>query len=80
MGPFLNWTKEELKKMDQRIRKLMTMHRALHFGDDTGSLYVSRKEGGNLVSIQDSVNTSMKSVKDYIKNLEEYWLQRLETI
>ena len=29
-GPFLKWTRDELKQMDQRIRKLMTMHKALH--------------------------------------------------
>ena len=26
-GPFLKWTREELKQMDQRTRKLMTMHK-----------------------------------------------------
>ena len=29
-GPFLKWTREELKQMDQRTRKLMTMHKVLH--------------------------------------------------
>ena len=33
-GPFLKWTREELKQMDQRTRKLMTMHKALHPKDD----------------------------------------------
>ena len=45
-GPFLTWTREELKQMDQRTRKLMTMHKALHPRDDVDRLYVSRKEGG----------------------------------
>ena len=27
-GPFLKWTQEELKQMDQKTRKLMTMHKA----------------------------------------------------
>ena len=27
---FLKWTKEELRQMDQRTRKLMTMYKALH--------------------------------------------------
>ena len=45
-GPFLKWTREELKQMDQRTRKLMTMHKALHPRDDVDRLYVSRKEGG----------------------------------
>ena len=29
-GPFLKWTRDELKQMDQRTGKLMTMHKALH--------------------------------------------------
>ena len=29
-GPFLKWTRDELKQIDQRTRKLMTMHQALH--------------------------------------------------
>ena len=29
-GPFLKWTREELKQMDHRTRKLMTMHKELH--------------------------------------------------
>ena len=29
-GPFLKWTREELKQMDQRTRKLMTIHKGLH--------------------------------------------------
>ena len=33
-GPFLKWTRNELKQMDQRTRKLMTMHKALHPRDD----------------------------------------------
>ena len=32
--------------MDQRTRKLMTMHKALHSRDDVNRLYVSRKEEG----------------------------------
>ena len=43
-GPFLKWTKEKLKQMDQRTRKLMTIHKALHPGDDIDKLHVLRKE------------------------------------
>ena len=45
-GAFLKWTRDELKQIDQRTRKLMTIHKALHARDDVDSLYVSRKEGG----------------------------------
>ena len=45
-GPFLKWTREELKQMDQRTRKLMIMHKTLHPTDDVDRLYTSRKWGG----------------------------------
>ena len=45
-GPFLKWTREELKQIDQRTRKLMTMRKALQTRDNFDRLYVSRKEGG----------------------------------
>ena len=55
-GPFLKWTRDEFKQMDQRTRKLMTMDKALHPRDDVDKLYVSRKEGGRwFASIEDSV-------------------------
>ena len=60
-GPFLKWTRDELKQMDQRTRKLMTMHKALHPRNDVDWLYVSRKEGGRgLASIEDSVDASIQ--------------------
>ena len=56
-GPYMKWTREELKQTDQRTRKLMTTHKALHPRDDVDRLSVSRKEWGwRLVSIEDSVD------------------------
>ncbi len=60
-GDFLKWTRNEIKQMDQRTRKLMTMHKALHHRDDVDILYVSRKEGGRgFASIEDSVDASIQ--------------------
>ena len=67
-GPFLKWTRDELEQIDQRTRKLMTMHKALHSRDDVDRLYVSRKEGGKgLACIEDSVDTSIQRLEDYIQ-------------
>ena len=53
--------------MDQRTRKLMTMHKALHLRDDVDRLYTSRKEGGRgLASIEDNVDASIWRLEDYI--------------
>ena len=63
-GPFLKWTRDELRQMDQRTRKLMTMHKALHPREDVDRLYVPGKEGGReFASIEDSVDTSIHDRK-----------------
>ena len=63
-GPFLKWTREELQQIDQRTRKLMTMHKALHPRDDVDRLYVSRKQGRRgLASIEDIVDASNNGSK-----------------
>ena len=70
-GPFLKWIRDELRQMDQRTRKLMTMHKALHPRDDVDRLYVPRKEGGRaLANIEDSVDTYIQRLKDYIEKYE----------
>ena len=57
--------------MDQRTRKLMTMHKALHPRDNICRLYVPRKKGGRgLASIEDSVDTSIQRLEDYIEKHE----------
>ena len=54
--------------MDQRTRKLMTIHKALYPRDDVDRLYVSRKEGGRgLASIEDNVDASIRQLEDYIE-------------
>ena len=67
-GPFLKWTRYELKRMDQRTRKHMTMHKALNRRDDVDRQYVSRKGGGRgLASIEGSVDASIQRLEDYIQ-------------
>ena len=47
------------------------MHKALHPRDDVDRLYVPRKEGGRgLASIEDSVDTSIQRLEDYIEKYE----------
>ena len=49
----------------------MTMHKALHPREDVDRLYVSRKEGGRgLASIEDSIDTSIQRLEDYIEKHE----------
>ena len=60
--------REDLKQIDQRTRKLIKMHKALHPRDDVDRLYVSRKQWGRgLASIEDSVDASIQRQEDYIE-------------
>ena len=67
---FLKWTREELKQIDQRTRKLMTLHKALHPRDYFKSLYVSRMEGRSGLASTDHVDASIQRLKDYIEKYE----------
>ena len=65
-GHFVRVTREELERMDERTRKLMTMRKILHPKDDVNRLYLSRKEEGRgLASIEDSVDASIQRFEDY---------------
>ena len=67
--------------MDQRTRKLMTMHRALHPRDDVDRLYVLRKEWGKeLASSEDSVDASIQRLEDYIEKHEEGLIRAIRTV
>ena len=59
--------KQELGQKDQRIKKQITMHKALHPIDDID--YTSRKEGKGLVSTEDFITTSIQGIVEYVKNL-----------
>ena len=67
----LDWTVNELKEMDRKTRKLMTMNRALHPKADVDRLYVSRNEGGRgMMSIEECVRIEECSLSDYVKKIE----------
>ena len=68
---FFDEDQRRTKQIDQRTRKLMTMHKALHARDDIDRLYASRKEGGRgLMSTEDSVDASIQRLEDYIEKHE----------
>ena len=56
----LDWTKEELKSIDIKTRKLMTMNGILRLRGNVDRLYLARKEGGRLlISSEGSVNVGV---------------------
>ena len=67
----MKWTREERKQINQRTRKLMTMHKALHPRDDVDRLYVSRKEGGRLEDyIEKHKGGLITATRNYTDNIK----------
>ena len=70
--PFLKGTMEELTQMDQKTRKSMTMHKALHPRDDIDRLHVSRnKRGKDLPSLKIASIHLYKDSKTTLKRKKE---------
>ena len=44
LGPFMKWTRQEFKLMDQKERKPMTMHKALYPRGDVDRLKTKEEE------------------------------------
>ena len=42
----INWRLEEIKQIDRKTRKMLTMYKVHHPKADIDRLYVKRKEGG----------------------------------
>ena len=58
--------------MDQRKIKLMTMYKDLQTRGSMDRLYVSRKEGGRVLSsIDNSVEASIQVLVEYIEKSKE---------
>ena len=74
-APFLDWRKEEIQELDRRIRKLMTMHKALHPKSNVDRLYISRNEGDRgLLSVEDTIETSKIGLERYVQESKEQLL------
>ena len=73
----INWSLTEIKKVDTKIRKLLTMHRMHHPKSDVNRLYLPRKGGGRgLAHLELSLKTSITGVDTYLNNTDD-WILKL---
>ena len=71
----IEWTKKELKEMDIKTRKILTMAGAFHMRGDVDRLYIQRKNGGRgLISVEDCVRKEERSLATYVKQSKEWML------
>ena len=70
-GGIIKWRSDELKQINSRTRKIMTMHGALHPRADVDRLYVSRKKGGRgLKDIAEVIQREDRSLSEYVHKNE----------
>ena len=74
----VKWTKDEMRKMDTKTRKLLTIYRALHPQADVDRLYVKRSRGGRgLIGVEDCIAIEVQSLGKYLENAKEPMLKAL---
>ena len=68
----LDWTIEEMKKIDRATRKTMTMYGALHPKSDIDRLYLTRKKGGRgLIGCERCIKAEENNLAWYVNNSVE---------
>ena len=68
----VDWKVDELKELDRKARKMMTLHGALHPKSDVDRLYLPRQKGGRgLISCEMFVKAEENNLAWYIKNSNE---------
>ena len=74
----LDWTCNELRKLDIKTRKILTMAGAFNRKSSTGRLYRKRSEGGKgLISIEDCVRMEEANLAQNIRDSEEWLLKEV---
>ncbi|MEM7264393.1 MAG: reverse transcriptase domain-containing protein [Pseudomonadota bacterium] len=72
----LNWSDRELKKLDAKTRKILTMNGAFHRNSNAGRLYIARKDGGRgLIGVEDCVRQEEMGLEEYVLGKEERMLE-----
>ena len=72
----INWKLSEIRRMDVKTRKLLTIHRMHHPKADVQRLYVPRSEGGRgLLNLENSYKISTIGLNTYLQSSTEWTLR-----
>ena len=68
----LSWSKEELKQIDVKTRKMLTLSGSFHLNSDVDRLYCHRSEGGRgLNSVDDTYISRIVSLNLHLDQMEQ---------
>ena len=72
----LDWNARELKTMDTKTRKLLTVNGAFHMRSNVDRLYIKRKAGGRgLISVEECVRAEEAGLREYVTDSDEWMLK-----
>ena len=70
-----NWNLEEIKRIDRKNRKLMTLNRMHHPKVDVSRMYIPRKEGGRgMINLEMTYKTTTIGLNSYLESSEDRML------
>jgi hypothetical protein len=76
----INWHHEEIKKLDRKTRKMLTIHGQHHPRADIDRLYVPRKEGGRgLMQVEGAYIAETVNLVEYAESKEDPLIQIVRT-
>ena len=65
-------SKQQLRTLDRKTTRLLTIYKSLHSQADVDRLYVKRSKGGRgLISVEDCVNIEVGSLHKYVGGSSE---------
>ena len=68
----VEWRSDELKELDRRTRKILTLHDTSHPKSDVDQMYLPRQKGGRgLISCEICVKAEENNLAWYVWNLKE---------
>ena len=74
----VNWTLQEIRKLDRKTRKMLTTYRMNHPKADVDRIYISRKEGGRgLIQLECTFKTTTIGLDTYLRGKNEKLLRQL---
>ena len=72
----VNWNLEEIKRIDRKIRKLMTLNGIHHPKADVSGMYIPRKEGGRgMTNLEMAYKTTTIGLNSYLRSSGNRTLQ-----
>ena len=71
----VNWNLEEIKRLDRKIRKLMTLNRMHHPKANVNRMYIPRKEGGRgMINLEMTYKTTTIDLNSCLESSEDRML------